>query len=220
MTENVPGRGGLGTVSQFPPCARTRARMEQTAEVSPTLPTARNAQLQVTDYERAATVLWGPAGAYAVQEYARINGAYFDDQLPALPIVIGITAYGGCIGLTRGGGTWEAGHRPRITIASNLFARGRNHVTDALLHEMIHVRLILAGESPDHNAAPWCAEITRLSPAVLGHPILAAPVKPRRVDGKVVRKPLDGHLPLGLIAHWPFRGPEWQAGQPIDVETY
>jgi len=28
-------------------------------------------------------------------------------------------------------------------------------------------------------------------------------VKPRRVGGKLVRRPLDGHLPRGQIARWP-----------------
>lgn len=33
--------------------------------------------------------------------------------------------------------------------------------------------------------------------------IPAEPVKPRRVNGKVVRRELDGHLARADIAHWP-----------------
>ncbi len=43
----------------------------------------------------------------------------------------------------------------------------------------------------------------RITPQLGLDPVKAAPVKPRRVDGKVVRKELDGHLPRAVMARWP-----------------
>src|SRR6478736_960917 len=87
-------------------------------------------------------------------------------ELPEqLPIVIGITAYGKCIGLSRT--TWT--HGPRITIASNRFWRGRHFVDDIMCHEMLHCWLYLTGQDVDHKSEAWYAAIRRLSPEVLGH---------------------------------------------------
>jgi hypothetical protein len=85
---------------------------------------------------------------------------------------------------------------------------GARHAADVLLHEMIHVALFAhdipnTKEAPHHNAEEWCAEIVRITPQ-LGLPaVTAAPVKPRRVDGKVVRQALEGHLSRDDVAHWP-----------------
>ena len=180
------------------------------------------------DYLRAATVLWGEAGRYAVSEYRRINAWLFSGALPPLPVVIGLTAYGKCLGATRGHGEWEAGHLPRITLAPEIFngsrrmTGGRNVVTDVITHEMVHARLILDGADPSHNARPWCEAVTRLSPQVLGHEVKAAPVNPRRVDGKVIRRPREGHLQRSILAGWPgsLRPVGWDCGESIPVETY
>jgi hypothetical protein len=173
-------------------------------------------------YRLAAEVLWGEAGAWAVDEYARLNAAYFGGRLPAVPIVIGLTAYGHCIGLTRGGGAWRDA-RPRITLHSGHFARGTGAVSDTLLHEMVHVKLILAGECPDHNGRPWCAEVERLSPLVLGRTVQAKPVYPRLVNGVNQRLAREGHLSRKQLARWPdcLRGPrETPRGRVLDVSSY
>jgi hypothetical protein len=182
-------------------------------------------QLEVTrtlaDYRRAASVLWGEGGEYCVDEFERLNRDHFAGVLPPLPIVIGITAYGKCIGLTRGGGSWDES-LPRITIASNQFRVGSQKVTEILLHEMIHAKLMLAKQNPDHNDKPWCSEIMRLSREVFGKEILADPVNPRRVDGKVVRKARDGYLTRDEIAKWPdcLRDESWEPGRRIRLEFY
>jgi hypothetical protein len=201
--------------------------------VAPALTAApRNTQLRVTPtqeaYLAAATALWGEAGAFAVREFQRLNGWLFAGELPPLPIVIGLTAFGGCLGVTRARGSWSDGHRPRITLAPEVFqgsARmrgGRHRVTDTLVHEMVHAKLVLAGADPTHNGPPWCAEITRLSPMVLGHAIVAAPDTVRRVEGVARRGPRDGALPRALVARWPYslRPVTWNPGSIIPVETY
>jgi hypothetical protein len=153
-------------------------------------------------YRLAAEILWGKAGAWAVDEYGRLNDRYFGGALPSVPIVIGLTAYGACLGLTRGRGQW-AGQVPRITIHSGHFARGTGAVSDTILHEMVHVRLMLAGLDPQHNGRPWCAEVERLSPQVLGLQVKAKPVHPRRVGGVNRRLALEGHLARKELAGWP-----------------
>ena len=89
-----------------------------------------------------------------------------------MPVVIGLTAYGRCIGLTRGSAGWLAA--PRITLAPELFngnhrtQGGPRMVSDVLVHEMVHAVLMLRDEDPGHNGVPWCRVITELSPRVLG----------------------------------------------------
>lgn len=174
-------------------------------------------------YRAAALTLWGDAGALVLDEQRRLNDRLFNGELPPLPIVIGITAYGRCIGLTRATG-YEG--LPRITIASNLFKRGTRAVVDTLTHELVHAKLMLEDRCPDHNSVPWCEEITRLSPMVLGCEINAAPQKNRRVvvDGRsTVRRAVpDGCLSRKQLAGWPgsLRPAEYPSGDVLMVDTY
>jgi hypothetical protein len=115
----------------------------------------------------------GPAGAYVHDFYARVRAVHFPDQLP---IVIGITAYGHCAGVTRG--DWQ--HGPRISVESRLFDLGRRQVDDLLLHEMLHVALILAGQHRKHAGDAWYSEVRRLSPVVLGQELDVRPGAGRR----------------------------------------
>ena len=189
------------------------------------------------DYRQAAALLWGPAGDFAAAEFARINREHFAGSVPPLPVIVGLTAYGRCIGLTRGG--WLAA--PRITLAPEVFTGnhrspgGTLMVADVLLHEMVHAALMLRGEDPAHNAGPWCAMIEDLSPAVLGHAVDARPVKPHRVPNParetdpaapktiVVRRAEDGALTQDQLATWPGSvrpGGYYAAGRPLAVPTY
>ena len=172
------------------------------------------------DYLHAATVLWGDAGARVVNTFARLNAEHFDSELPPLPMVIGITAYGRCLGITRYS-SHATGGLPRITIASNLFSSGVNRVADTVLHEMVHAHLMLAGRDTTHNGRPWCEELERLSPAVLGRTVCAKPVTPRRIDGKVRRAALGGHLTRKQLASWPhsLRGDDFDGGQVLPVDS-
>ena len=199
------------------------------------------------EYRQAAIWLWGPAGEFAADEFGRLNREHFAGSVPALPIVIGITAYGHCIALTRG-------HRvPRISLASELFNGSRERpgaggkqtpgrisggpltVSDVLLHEMLHAFLMLRGEAADHNAPPWCRMITELTPDLTGDEIKAEPVGTMRVPNparetdpqapktKVVRRAKPGHLTQQQIASWPHSvRPEgyYDIQKPIPVDTY
>ena len=181
--------------------------------------------VKTTTYRDAAVTLWGEAGAYAHDAYNRWLPRF--PELPdELPIVIGITAYGRCIGLTRG--DWQ--HGPRITIASNLFARGRLGVDDTMVHEMTHAWLHVTGQDTKHEGEAWYAAIRRLSPAVLGHELdvrRGAARKSVRVkldDGtSVVRKIANPDaITHGSVARWPqaFRPEGYDWGEPIDCPSY
>jgi hypothetical protein len=196
-------------------------------------------QLEVTatyrDYADAATLLWGPAGRYAADEFTRLNREHFAGSIPPLPIVIGITAYGGCIGLTRYHAT------PRITLASELFNGSHRQpggplaVSDTLIHEMLHAYLLLRGENTEHNAPPWCRMITELTPALTGREINAEPVRTMRVPNPgrdtdpeapktmVVRRPEPGCLTQKQLGRWPHSiraESDYDGQEPIPVDTY
>ncbi len=175
------------------------------------------------DYRKAAEILWGDAGRWACDEFDRLNAILFSEQIPPLPIVIGLVAFGKCLGLTRGRGNWLGGTElPRITLASNRFAGGTNRISDTLLHEMVHAKLILAKLDPSHNARPWCAELERLSPVVLGRTIQANPISPSKINGRSVRIEKPGHLARMQLARWPhsLREPDREPGIVFDVDSY
>jgi hypothetical protein len=189
------------------------------------------------DYARAAALLWGPAGEFAADEFARINREHFGGSVPPLPIVIGIAAYGHCVGLTRG--AWTAG--PRISLAAEIFngsARepgGTLQVSDVLVHEMVHAALIVRGEERRHNFAPWCRMIAGLSPAVLGREVDARPVGLVRIPNpdretdpaapktKPARRAAEGALTQKQLARWPVSlrpAGYYAAGQRLQVPAY
>jgi hypothetical protein len=183
-------------------------------------------------YKDAAVALWGEAGAFAHDCYARNRGLY--PELPdELPIVIGIAAYGHCVGLTRA--VWPGG--PRISLASQRFAEGRNLVEDTMIHEMLHAWLHITGQDIGHDSAGWYTAVNRLSAAVLGRELNAV----RGAQRKSVRVPNPRWRPIGTeprtvvrkvrvqvevphrdVAGWPYalRPADWSPGEPIDCPTY
>lgn len=202
-------------------------------------------QLRVTPaahegYARAAALLWGQAGEFAAAEFARLNREHFAGSIPPLPIVVGLTAFGHCVGLTRHrGGSWL--DSPRISLAPEVFRGsgrtrgGPRQVSDVLVHEMVHVALFLRGEDPAHNAPPWCELITALSLEVLGREITARPVRTHRVPNParesdpdapktiVRRMPEPGALAQRDLARWPHSlrpGGWYGSDRPIHVPTY
>lgn len=174
----------------------------------------------LTKADRAALEnLWDEAGAWAADAWTALNDRHFGGRLRYHGIVFGLTPHGA--------GVAHTSHTGRITlhpallsprgedpwrIGKRLGARYAEHV---LLHEMIHVQLFDRGVDVDdrgghHNTAEWCAEITRITEELGLEPIQAAPVLPRRVGGKVVREPLEGHLGRAAIASWPQSIAPWE----------
>ncbi len=184
-----------------------------------------------TSYRDAAITLWGEAGAYAHDAYQR--WLHLFPELPAeVPIVMGITAYGGCVGKTNP--EWQ--HGPRITIASNHFKASRRAVDDVMVHEMLHAWLYVTGQSvpagkSEHDTEAWYAAIRRLSPAVLGRDLDVRrgahrkSVRVKDADGvshvrKVTVPELaDQHY---RVSRWPspFRPDDYDWGDPIYCPSY
>lgn len=198
-----------------------------------------------TSYRDAAVTFWGEAGAYAYDAYDRIRAALYPELPARLPIVIGLTAYGACLGLTRG--RWD--HGPRITLPPEVFQGttaegsrrqvhgGTRQVDDVLTHEMLHAWLAVTGRDMHHDSAGWYEAIRRLSPAVLGHQVDAR----RGAVRKSVRIPNPAWTPggdapktlvrkqnsadavqHGDVARWPqaFRPADYDWGPPIPCPTY
>jgi hypothetical protein len=184
-------------------------------------------------FRDAAVKLWGDAGAYAHDAYARLGPALYPELPGQLPIVIGITAYGHCDGLTRAG--WK--HGPRISLFSSAFSRGSRYVDDLLAHEMLHAWLAVTHRQVKHDSTDWYEAIRRLSPVVLGRQIDA-----RRGAGRRSVRILNpayhpgGNAPKTLVrkeanldavqhadvAAWPhaFRPADYAWGKPIQCPPY
>lgn len=186
-------------------------------------------------YRAAAEALWGEAGLLAHDAYDRVRRDVFDGDLPGqIPIVIGITAYGHCDGLTRSG--WS--HGPRISLSSSAFGRGQRWVVDLVTHEMLHVWLGLSELQTKHAGADWYEHVRRLSPAVLGHEVDARRGAGRRsvrvpnpdweeggdLPKTVVRKErVDGVIQHADVARWPhaFRPENYYSHDaPVGCPTY
>lgn len=185
-------------------------------------------------YRDAAESLWGEAGTYAHETYVRLRRELFPELPRQLPIVIGLTAYGVCVGLTRP--EWEHGG-PRITIFSPAFGDGRAYVDDILVHEMLHCWLYLTGRPTIHDSDDWYEAVRRLSPRVLGRD-LDVHRGPRRrsvrlpnpdwypgsdLPKSIVRKRrIDAEVTHAEVARWPhpFRPEGYDLGEPIYCPTY
>jgi hypothetical protein len=148
------------------------------------------------DYRQAAALLWGSAGEYAAGEFARLNCECFAGGIPPMPVIIGLTAFGRCIGATRDS-SWLGA--PRITLAPELFngnhrtPGGPRMVSAVLVHEMLPAALYAARRGP---APQRCPLVLCDHEAVARHP------------GPRNRCPLGGAAP-GCESH-----PGYRPGRP------
>jgi hypothetical protein len=187
---------------------------------------SRRSQANCPDYRAAAILLWGDAGAFVHDCYR--HWLHLFPELPdAMPIVIGLSAYGACAGLSRLNNPCLDG--PRISIASQYLSHA-NDVRDVMVHEMLHCWLHVTGHKFEHDSVDWYAAVNRLSPTVLGADINAK----RGGDRRSVRVKLDdgttavrkervaGAIKHGDIARWPnsFRPRGWDRGAEISCPTY
>ena len=157
-------------------------------------------------FREAQETMWPGAGAWAHDTFVELNAEYFDGEVAHAGIVWGLTPHGHALAHTYADG--------RITLHPALLDPrdsawglkpflGTAYARDVLLHEMIHALLFGRGGEHSHNTQPWCDELVRLAPLLGLRSIKAVPVVPRRIDGVVVRRPLDGHLERAAIAAFP-----------------
>jgi hypothetical protein len=173
---------------------------------------------------------YGEKGLWAYDVFERINDTFFGGKLPWPHIVWGLTAHGGCLGLTR------SGPAPVITLHPSLLGGtekrnpwdvdedwlGLAFAADVLLHETIHVHARYnLGWCPgqgftSHNNEVWVAEVNRLLPLLGFEGVTAGlsatrrvidpngpPTKTGKPATKVVRSSGDGNLPHGAVARFP-----------------
>ena len=156
--------------------------------------------------------LWDQGGIWASNTWTRLNTEHFGGKLKYHGIVWGLTPHGCRLGHTSPAGRITL-HPALLNPRGNAWQisgkLGTLFAADVLLHEMCHVDLFAAGVSNDdegrhHNTQEWADLIMRITPELGLWTVLAAPVKPRRIDGNVVRRPLDGHLSRDQMARWPY----------------
>jgi hypothetical protein len=144
---------------------------------------------------------WGDIGLAVFTTWEEFNIRFFADQLSPIPIVLVATSpHGHWVGCTHTVTTQRRAAFIALTAPYNKRLRSDRGV---LLHEMIHAALVERGESPKHEHAPWCREITRLS-ALLGRSYVhAAPQKVQRVNGTIARVTPHGSISRRAAARWP-----------------
>lgn len=168
-----------------------------------------------TSYSRqkaAAETFFGELGAWAYDEWQRLNELYFEGQNEVGPIIWGLTPHGKNLGHYRASRNEIVLHPSLVSPSSEQPWRiqnlGKRYASDVLLHEMMHQRihqlsLATAGYS-SHNCQAWCDEVNRIA-GLMGLDVRARVVKQRRVDGKVKWMPEDGCLTRDQLAGFPHR---------------
>jgi hypothetical protein len=157
-------------------------------------------------FRQAQELLWGKAGVWAYDIFEELNEEYFADEVPMRGIAWGLTPHGGHLGHCQQSGRITL-HPALLDPRSDAWRLerylGEGYARDVLLHEMIHALLFERVVKHDHNTQPWCDEVMRLAPLLGLGQILAAPVLPRQVEGKVCRLQFDGHLSRREMASFP-----------------
>jgi hypothetical protein len=163
----------------------------------------------------AAAITYGEEiGHWLFDTWKELNHRHFAEKLTVGAITFGLIPHGHAWGLYHPVFNKITLHHSLIEPKSeNPWDKDRRifnfkFAKDVLLHEMIHQHLYQHHGSEykkqdSHNGELWCNEVNRLSAELGLNCKPAAPVKPRRIDGKVTRKELDGHLTRKQIATWP-----------------
>ena len=166
------------------------------------------------NYRHAAEAFWpGPWVDLAYDGFEIINRTLYEGALPPMPIVFGLTPHGRSLGFC----ACRTDAPPRITLHSSLIDPksakpwhtdrvewNPASMIDVLTHELIHAHLFITGQNPDHNEAPWCAEIERQSHLVGVGSITASPWKRARDGKKLVYKPIKPNsIPRAALGRWP-----------------
>ena len=195
----------------------------QTKSVTP------NNELRLSEIEiikRFSGICWGEFGSWTVEEWQRLNTAYFDDALKPGGIVWGLTPHGKSRGSYAPWANVITLHKSIIEPHSPApwkipaYKLNKLYASDVLLHEMIHQKIEQRGIASEHNSNVWAAEIVRVS-KLMGVEIKAAKVKQKRIKDEngesIVRWiPLPGHLTRREMSEWPdcIRKPEYYGVTP------
>jgi hypothetical protein len=175
----------------------------------------RNLEHEVTPRElrRAGAAFFGELGAWVFDTFDELNVLCFDGCLQPRPILWGLTPHGRSLGF----------YNPRdghITLHTSLIQPrgdawrirsllGQRYARDVLVHEMVHASQAellghkAFGGNETHNCVSWCSEIERITPLLDMPPILAKPVRQKRISGSVRWYSEPDYLSRKDIASWP-----------------
>jgi hypothetical protein len=202
----------------------------------------------LADMEQFCEHYHGPKGRFAYAVYRWINRNVFDDRLPLPLCQWALTPYGGCLGMTRSASTQHL--PPVITLHPAIWSRrflpcrdatgwaaritpGLRFTLDVVLHELIHVDVDYLrggwrehGMKSSHDNPVWCAAIEAVAARLRGTllevpPFVSQPTRRLRVDGRQLRRPPDGCLPMDVVSRWPYavRESDYFATQSVPFEV-
>jgi hypothetical protein len=163
---------------------------------------------------------YGERGLWCYRAFAWINRVLFDDELPCPLILLGLTAHGGCLGLTHS--PVSESRAPTVLLHSSLWGGtekanpwgispdllGARYAFDVLIHECMHISVnyLLGGYNPasesSHDNDNWIAEVNRIAPLIGLADVHAARNKPKREGKRIVRR-CDGNVPFLAAATFP-----------------
>jgi hypothetical protein len=167
----------------------------------------------------------GPKGQFAYTAFRWANTTLFADRIPTTLIQWGLTAFGKCMGFTRG-----ADQRyPVIMLHTSIWESdlekwqpGPRMTLDVVIHECLHAYIFYvigqdASRHSSHDSREWAQECMRLGP-LLGLPAFtAAPTKRIRENGRQLRRAPEGCLPMNALSTFPYscRPPKYYEGTTV-----
>ena len=178
--------------------------------------------LQLTDLRSFGEHCWGEFGGWVYDEWADLNDQYFGSLRPS-GIIWGLTPHGRALGYYQPQFDVITLHKSLVDPHSSApwgipaYQLNKIFASDVLLHEMIHQKIhqtdMDATGKSSHNNGAWASEVTRIA-KIMGLNAKAIEVKQRRVDGQVCWAPIDGHMTIQDISHFPQ---VWRLGVPHSV---
>jgi hypothetical protein len=193
--------------------AMTKQTFRMYAPVVAALSDEMDVSHSTTRYSRmreAGVAFFGELGAWAYDEWARLNELYFEDRNEAGPIIWGLTPHGAKLGHYNPERNEIVLHTSLVTpsdgAAWGIRHLGKKYASDVLLHEMMHQRIHQLSLSTrgysSHNNEAWVNEVNRIA-GLMGLEVEARVVRQRRVDGKVKWAPEEGCLSREELAGFP-----------------
>jgi hypothetical protein len=159
---------------------------------------------------QAALTFFGDLGAWAYDEWDRLNRLYFANGNKVGPVLWGLTPHGRSLGYYSSANNIIFLHQslvePSTEAPWGMEYLNKLVASDVLLHEMIHQKISQDGGwfdgNSSHNNEMWVAEVNRLAP-LMEMNVRASICKQKRVDGKRLWLPDDGCIDRSRLARFP-----------------
>lgn len=156
---------------------------------------------------------FGDLGAWAFDEWKKLNKTYFNGENSAGQILWGLTPDNRSMGYYSGTDNLIYLHKtmvrpqyPKSTLKMDISDLNRKLASDVLLHEMIHQRIHQTGGwvgDTSHNNERFVGEVNRIA-KLLGLNIIAKVIKSKNVDGKLKKYVEPGCLTYKELYEFPY----------------